>query len=172
MASSKQLLSFTVNGKACEVAVAANRTLSQVLREDLNYTGTKIGCDMGTCGCCTVIADGRPVLSCLTLALEYQGSAIETIEGLNIYEMHPLQKAFAECGGSQCGFCTAGFIMTSKHLLDHNPDPTRDEIKEAISGNLCRCTGFVKIYDAIERAACELRGEVPATAPDREPVQV
>lgn len=172
MAVKKKILSLNVNGRKCEVAVPANRTLAQLIREDLNLTGTKIGCDMGTCGCCTVIADGRPVLSCLTLAQEYEGSTIETIEGLNIYQMHPLQKAFSDCGGSQCGFCTAGFIMTAKHLLAHNPDPSRDQIRDAIAGNLCRCTGFVKIYDAIERAGKELRGEEVIPAPTPETVSV
>jgi aerobic-type carbon monoxide dehydrogenase small subunit (CoxS/CutS family) len=170
----KRMLRLTVNGKACEVAVAANRTLATVIREELGLTGTKVGCDMGTCGCCNVIADGRPVLSCLTLAHEYEGAHIETVEGLNLHTMHPLQRAFAECGGSQCGFCTPGFIMTAKHLLAHNPQPQRREVMEAVSGNLCRCTGYVKIYDAIDRAATELRGESTTVAPSeaREPVRV
>ena len=157
-----KILSFKVNGKECEVAVAANRTLADVLREDLNLTGTKIGCDMGTCGCCTVIADGRPRLACLTLAHEFEGSQIETVESLHKEELHPIQRAWAECGGSQCGYCTPGFIMTTKHLLDHCPDPSREEVKEALAGNLCRCTGFVKIYDAVDRAAKELREGAPA----------
>jgi len=162
----KQILKFTVNGAAHEIGVAPNETLANVLRETLNLTGTKIGCDMGTCGCCTVHVDGRPQMACLTLALEYQGAQITTIEGLKQGgELHPLQKAFAECGGSQCGFCTPGFIMTAKALLEENASPTRDEIKSAIAGNLCRCTGFVKIYDAIEMAAKELRGE-PVTHSD------
>ncbi|NUQ35893.1 MAG: (2Fe-2S)-binding protein [Planctomycetaceae bacterium] len=165
----KRILTFIVNGKKCEVAVAPNSTLAQVIREDLNLTGTKVGCDMGTCGCCTVIADGRPRLACLTLAHEFEGSRIETVESLNDKTMHPIQRAWAECGGSQCGYCTPGFIMTTKHLLDHNPNPSREEMKEALAGNLCRCTGFVKIYDAVERAAKELRTGAPVVvspAPD------
>ncbi len=155
----KSLFEFQVNGQKCEGAAYPNQTLATFLREELGLTGTKVGCDMGTCGCCTVLINGKPRLSCLTLALECQGAEIETIEGLNQGEIHPLQRAFAECGGSQCGFCTPGFIMSAKHLLACNPDPSRDEIKEAVAGNLCRCTGFVKIYDAIEKAGAELRGE-------------
>lgn len=153
----KQLLKLKVNGRDVEVAVEPYHTLAQVLRNELNLTGTKVGCDMGTCGCCTVHIDGKAKLSCLTLALECQAASVHTIESLNEYQMHPLQKAFAECGGSQCGYCTPGFIMKSAELLAKNPDPTREEIKAALSGNLCRCTGFMKIYDAVEQAASELR---------------
>jgi carbon-monoxide dehydrogenase small subunit len=166
---SKKLLKMTVNGREIEVAVEAWHTLANALRNELNLTGTKIGCDMGTCGCCTVHIDGKAKLSCLTLALECQGAQIRTIEGLNEYEMHPLQKAFAECGGSQCGYCTPGFIMKSCELLEHNPDPSREEIKAALAGNLCRCTGFMKIYDAVEQAASELRKK---DAPQPTPVKV
>jgi aerobic carbon-monoxide dehydrogenase small subunit len=165
----KKLLKLTVNGRAFEVAAEPYHTLAQVLRNELNLTGTKIGCDMGTCGCCTVHIDGKAKLSCLTLALECQGAQVRTIEGLNEYQMHPLQKAFAECGGSQCGYCTPGFIMKSCELLEHNPEPTRDEIKAALAGNLCRCTGFMKIYDAVEQAAQELRKK---DAPQPTPVKV
>ncbi|MBK9973252.1 MAG: (2Fe-2S)-binding protein [Planctomycetes bacterium] len=161
---SKHILRFHVNDRAVEVAVEPWHTLANVLRNDLNLTGTKIGCDMGTCGCCTVHVDGKARLSCLTLALECQGAKIATIEGLNEYEIHPLQRAFAECGGSQCGYCTPGFIMQSCAMLKENPDPTRDEIKAGLSGNLCRCTGFMKIYEAVERAATEMR-EKPVSAP-------
>jgi aerobic carbon-monoxide dehydrogenase small subunit len=162
----KKLLKMRVNGRDIEVAVEAWHTLANALRNELNLTGTKIGCDMGTCGCCTVHIDGKAKLSCLTLALECQGAQIRTIEGLNEYQMHPLQKAFADCGGSQCGYCTPGFIMKSCELLEHNPDPTRDEIKAALAGNLCRCTGFMKIYDAVEQAASELRKkDVPQPTP-------
>jgi carbon-monoxide dehydrogenase small subunit len=164
----KKLLKLTVNGRETQVAVEAHHTLANVLRNELNLTGTKVGCDMGTCGCCTVHIDGKAKLSCLTLALECQGAAVRTIEGLNEYEMHPLQKAFAECGGSQCGYCTPGFIMKSCELLEHNPQPTREEIKQALSGNLCRCTGFMKIYDAVETAAEQLRGK---SAPSPVPVK-
>jgi carbon-monoxide dehydrogenase small subunit len=166
---SKKLLKMTVNGREIEVAVEAWHTLANALRNELNLTGTKIGCDMGTCGCCTVHIDGKAKLSCLTLALECQGAQIRTIEGLNEYEMHPLQKAFAECGGSQCGYCTPGFIMKSCELLEQNPDPSREEIKTALAGNLCRCTGFMKIYDAVEQAASELRKK---DAPQPTPVKV
>jgi aerobic carbon-monoxide dehydrogenase small subunit len=155
----RKLLKMKVNGRAVEVAVEPHHTLANALRNDLNLTGTKIGCDMGTCGCCTVHIDGKAKLSCLTLALECQGAQVRTIEGLNEYEMHPLQRAFAECGGSQCGYCTPGFIMKSCQLLQANPDPTREEIKAALAGNLCRCTGFMKIYDAVEQAANELRAK-------------
>ena len=157
----KKLLHLTVNGRKVELAVAANKTLANVLRDELNLTGTRVGCDMGTCGCCTVEIDGKARLSCLTLAQECEGSSITTIEGLNQYQMHPLQKAFAECGGSQCGYCTAGFIMKSKVLLSENPSPTREQLKDELAGNLCRCTGFIKIYDAVERAAAELREKAP-----------
>lgn len=153
----KQLLKLKVNGRDFEVAVEPYHTLAQVLRNELNLTGTKVGCDMGTCGCCTVHIDGKAKLSCLTLALECQGTSVHTIESLNEYQMHPLQKAFAECGGSQCGYCTPGFIMKSAELLAKNPDPSREEIKAALAGNLCRCTGYMKIYDAVEQAASELR---------------
>ncbi|MCF6227116.1 MAG: (2Fe-2S)-binding protein [Planctomycetes bacterium] len=159
----KKILNIKVNGRAQEVAVESNSTLAQVLRNELGLTGTKIGCDMGTCGCCTVHIDGKAKLSCLTLALECEGSEITTIEGLNQNQMHPLQKSFAECGGSQCGYCTPGFIMKSCKLLEENPQPTRDEIKEALSGNLCRCTGFTKIYDAVEKAASDIKNSTTAS---------
>ena len=152
------LLSLTVNGKSHRVAAWPNQTLATVLREQCGLTGTKIGCDMGTCGCCTVLLEGQPRLSCLTLALECEGREIETIEGLNFgADMHPLQRSFADCLGSQCGFCTPGFIMTSKHLLDEHPDPSLEQIQHALAGNLCRCTGYAKIYDAVRAAARELR---------------
>ncbi len=158
---SKKLLKLTVNGRAVEIACAPNQTLANALRDELNLTGTKIGCDMGTCGCCTVEVNGKAKLSCLTLAHECEGASITTIEGLNQYQMHPLQKAFAECGGSQCGYCTAGFVMKSHALLAECPNPTREQLKEELAGNLCRCTGFIKIYDAVERAASELREKAP-----------
>jgi aerobic-type carbon monoxide dehydrogenase small subunit (CoxS/CutS family) len=161
----RQILNFTVNGRQVEVAVRPNQTLAQALRDELNLTGTKVGCDMGTCGCCTVHIDGKAKLSCLTLALECQGAEVRTVEGLNEYEMHPLQRAFAECGGSQCGYCTPGFIMKSCELLERVPDPTRDEIKAALSGNLCRCTGYMKIYDAVEQAAEQMRTKADKPVP-------
>ncbi|MBM3353893.1 MAG: (2Fe-2S)-binding protein, partial [Betaproteobacteria bacterium] len=129
-------------------------------REDLGLTGTKHGCELGECGACTVLVDGRPVLSCLALALECEGRAIETIEGVQRGpELHPLQAAFADCGGSQCGYCTPGVILTAKALLARNPAPTREEIREATAGNLCRCTGYQQIAEAIESAATLLRAE-------------
>lgn len=157
----KVLMSLRVNGVEHTVAAPENAILLDVLRETLNLTGSKRGCDMGTCGCCTVNVDGEARLSCLTLASTVQGREILTVEGLTPQDapMHPIQKAFCELGGSQCGFCTPGFIMTTNALLAHTPDPTRDEVREAISGNLCRCTGYIKILDAIEAATKEMRVE-------------
>ncbi|MDZ7265965.1 MAG: (2Fe-2S)-binding protein [candidate division KSB1 bacterium] len=150
----RELITLRVNGSTHELAVRPYDVLLDVLRENLNLTGTKRGCDMGTCGCCTVHLDGEPRLACLTLAMEAVGREVRTIEGLKDKGLlHPLQRAFAEYGGSQCGFCTPGFIMTAAALLAVNPHPTREEIKEAISGNLCRCTGYVKIVDAIAAVA-------------------
>ncbi len=154
----KKLITLKVNGSPHEVAVREYDVLLDVIREHLNLTGTKRGCDLGTCGCCAVLVEGRAKLACLTLALECVGREITTIEGLKSQVIHPLQKTFAEAGGSQCGFCTQGFIMTAKALLDEKPNPSRAEIEEAISGNLCRCTGYIKIVDAIEMAATEMRG--------------
>ena len=166
----KSLVRLTVNGATHEVAVEPRDTLAQALRDGCGLTGTKVGCDLGTCGCCAVMLDGRAALACLTLALEAEGRAITTIEGLGGgSKLHPLQEAFATCGGSQCGYCTPGFIVTSAALLDHEPSPSRERIKDAISGNLCRCTGYVKIVDAIERAADRIRvAKAPADAPSRE----
>jgi aerobic-type carbon monoxide dehydrogenase small subunit (CoxS/CutS family) len=156
----QQHLSLTLNGEPAEVSFAPYKTLLELLREDLGLTGTKHGCELGECGACAVIVDGEPRLSCLTLALECAGRSIETIEGLaRGPKLHPLQAAFADFGGSQCGYCTPGVIMTAKALLDRNAQPTRDEIKEATAGNLCRCTGYQQIADAIEAAAAELREE-------------
>ncbi len=150
----KKLVTFRVNGSTYEVAIRPYDVLLDVVRETLNLTGTKRGCDMGTCGCCTVHIDGRAKLSCLTMALEAVGHEITTIEGLKCDGLlHPLQRAFAEHGGSQCGFCTQGFIMTAKAFLAEHKKPTRNEIEQAISGNLCRCTGYIKIVDAIETVA-------------------
>ena len=155
---SKTLVTLNVNDATYEVAIKPQDTLALALRDGCGLTGTKIGCDMGTCGCCTVLVDGEPALGCLTLALEVEGRRIQTIEGLAGAErLHPLQRAFAECGGSQCGFCTPGFVMTSVALLRTNKAPSRDEIKAAIAGNLCRCTGYAKIVDAVEHAAEQIR---------------
>jgi aerobic-type carbon monoxide dehydrogenase small subunit (CoxS/CutS family) len=152
--------SLTLNGERAEALVASYKTLLEALREDFDLTGTKHGCELGECGACTVLVDGEPVLSCLVLALECQDRSVETIEGLaRGPELHPLQAAFADFGGSQCGYCTPGVIMTAKALLESNPAPTRQEIKEATAGNLCRCTGYNQIVEAIEDAAAQLRKE-------------
>ena len=150
----KQIIRLKVNGQEHEVLAPVHKTLLEVLREDLNLTGTKHGCELGECGACTVLVDGEPVLSCLALPIELQGREITTIEGLaDGVTPHPLQTAFAELGAAQCGYCTPGVLMSSKALLDHNPHPSRDEIKHALAGNLCRCTGYNKIYEAVEQAA-------------------
>jgi aerobic-type carbon monoxide dehydrogenase small subunit (CoxS/CutS family) len=159
----KQILRLNVNGSVFETAIRPYDVLLDIIRENLNLTGTKRGCDMGTCGCCTVHVDGRARLACLTLAAEVASTGkavheITTIEGLKDHGViHPLQRAFAEHGGSQCGFCTPGFIMTASAFLQQNSKPSRDEIKEAISGNMCRCTGYIKIVEAIEAVAREAR---------------
>ena len=146
----KRILRLRVNGEEYEVLTEVNKTLLEVLREDLGLTGTKRGCDLGTCGACTVLIEGKPYLSCLTLAADVQGKEIMTIEGLHKDgELHPLQKAFVEKGAIQCGFCTPGMILTAKAFLDERPHPLEGEVKKAISGNLCRCTGYVKIIEAI-----------------------
>jgi len=151
-------LSLRVNGEEQQVSFAPYKTLLEVLREDMNLTGTKHGCELGECGACAVLVDGVPVLSCLVLALECEGRSVETVEGLaSGTKLHPLQAAFADCGGSQCGYCTSGMLMTAKALLDHEPNPSRERIKEAIAGNICRCTGYNQIVEAIESAAVELR---------------
>ncbi|SPF35818.1 Glyceraldehyde dehydrogenase small chain [Syntrophobacter sp. SbD1] len=147
----KKVIRLTINDKDYEVAVDPNQTLVDLLRYDLGLTGTKKGCGMGDCGSCTVIMDGRPVNSCLVLAMQANGRTITTIEGLETHEgLHPVQKAFVEKGAIQCGFCSPGMILSSKNLLDKNPKPTEEEIRTAISGNLCRCTGYQKIVDAVK----------------------
>ena len=156
----KKLLTLRVNGVEHTVAAHPHDVLLDVLRENVGLTGTTHGCDMGTCGCCTVIIDGEARLSCLTLAATAVGHDITTVEGVTPAEgLHPIQRAFVECGGSQCGFCTPGFIMTTTALLEHAHDPTEAEVREAISGNLCRCTGYVKILEAVMRASKEMREE-------------
>jgi len=154
-------LALTVNGEVHEVSFPPHATLLEVLRENLGLTGTKHGCELGECGACAVLLDGRPVLSCLVLALECEGRPVLTIEGVagDSAELHPLQAAFADLGGAQCGYCTPGMVLTAKALLDRVPDPSRDEIAEALSGNLCRCTGYLQIFDAVEKAAATLRGD-------------
>jgi aerobic carbon-monoxide dehydrogenase small subunit len=152
-------ITITVNGDPYTVAVKSHHTLLKVLREQLGLTGTKIGCENGECGACTVLMDGDPVNSCLVLAVEADGHAIETVEGLSKGgKMHPLQQAFIDHNAIQCGFCTPGMLMVSKGLLDKNPNPTEDEAREAITGNLCRCTGYIRIVDAILDVA--KKGEV------------
>jgi carbon-monoxide dehydrogenase small subunit len=151
-------LTMSVNGRNVTVDIHADELLVDVLRDRLGLTGTKIGCSEGECGACTVVMDGRPVLSCLVPAMRAQGRDILTIEGLSDGEtLHPLQQAFVDHGAVQCGYCIPGFIMSAKALLDAKPHPSREEIKEAIAGNLCRCTGYVKIVEAIEAAADDHR---------------
>ena len=151
---SKQLLTLRVNGESRTVAVDPHHTLLEVLREELGLTGTKHGCELGECGACTVLVDGLPVLACLTLPALVGEADVTTVEGLGTSEaLHPLQIAFAEEGAAQCGYCTPGMLLTAKALLDTNARPTRDQIAHAISGNLCRCTGYTAIYEAIEKAA-------------------
>ncbi len=147
-------LRFRLNGHPEAVPCEDTRILLDLLRDDLHLTGTKRGCDLGTCGCCTVLVDGRPTLSCLTLARLAEGRTVTTIEGLTPAQgLSRVQKAFVDHGATQCGFCTPGFVMTATALLEETPRPTRDEIEQAISGNLCRCTGYIKIVEAIEAAS-------------------
>ena len=151
-------LELTINGEFTSVSFPSYKTLLEVLREDLNLTGTKHGCELGECGACAVLIDGEPKLSCLVLGLECEGRRIETVEGLAIgAELHPLQAAFADLGAAQCGYCTPGILMTAKALLEKEPDADRERIKEAISGNLCRCTGYQQIFEAIEEAAVRMK---------------
>ena len=154
----KQLVTLNVNGDDLELAIAPHHTLLEVLREDAGLTGTKHGCEQGECGLCTVLIDGSPQFSCLTLAIEAQGCDIRTVEGLaRGGQLHPLQQAYVETGASQCGYCSPGMLMSAFSLLERNPAPTRDEIREALAGNLCRCTGYLAIIDAVELAATRMR---------------
>ena len=156
----KSHISFTLNGESNEVAFAPHKTLLEVLREDLALTGTKHGCELGECGTCTVLVDGKSILSCLMLGLEAEGRSVTTIEGMaEGAQLHPLQDTFADLGAAQCGYCSPGFLLAAKELIEKSPKPSRDEIKEALSGNLCRCTGYIKIYEAVELAAARMRGE-------------
>ena len=160
-------LLFEVNGEVVHCLVAPQKTLLEVLREDLQLTGTKHGCELGECGTCTVLLDGVPILSCLELGLACENRAVTTVEGLAAgADLHPLQQAFAELGAAQCGYCTPGILLASKALLEENPTPARSDIVAALGGNLCRCTGYVKIYEAVELAAARMRGE--AAEPARE----
>ena len=155
----KQLIKLRVNGEAYELEVEPRRLLVDVLRDNLGLTGTKKACDFGNCGSCTVLMDGKPILSCLILAIEAQSKDILTVEGLaKDGQLHPLQQAFIDHGAIQCGFCTPGMLLSAKALLDGNPQPTEAEVKEALSGNLCRCTGYAKIIEAVEAAAQKMEG--------------
>jgi aerobic-type carbon monoxide dehydrogenase small subunit (CoxS/CutS family) len=148
---------FMLNGEEVDVSFAPYKTLLEVLREDLGHTGTKHGCELGECGACAVLLDGKPVLSCLVLALECGGRQVLTVEGLSADgRLHPLQDAFADLGAAQCGYCTPGILVTAKALLDANPHPNRDQIREALSGNLCRCTGYLQIFEAVESAMVKI----------------
>jgi aerobic carbon-monoxide dehydrogenase small subunit len=152
----KTLLQLRVNGETKEVATEINKTLLEVLREDMGLTGTKHGCELGECGTCAVLVDGAPVLSCLMLGVEAVDAEVITVEGMTQNgKSHALQNAFADLGAAQCGYCIPGILLTAKALLDANPLPTRDEIRQALSGNLCRCTGYTKILQAVELAAKE-----------------
>lgn len=149
----KKLISLTINDREVEVAVPPNRSLADMLRQDLGLTGTKKGCDMGDCGSCTVLLDGRPVNACLVLAVQAGGRSVTTIEGVETDNgLHPIQQAFVEHGAVQCGFCTSGMILSGKSLLERTPSPSETAVRTAISGNLCRCTGYQKIVEAIQAA--------------------
>src|SRR5678815_2223384 len=152
------LQGLTVNGEPVEILFDPYKTLLEVLREDLGLTGTKHGCELGECGACAVLVDSRPVLSCLLLALECAGSDVRTVEGLaQGAALHPLQESFADLGAAQCGYCTPGMLMTACALLEKSPDPGREEIREALSGVLCRCTGYLQIFEAVEAARVSMR---------------
>ncbi len=154
----KEIAQFTINGRPYELLIGTNLTLAELLREHLDLTGTKCACGVGECGSCTVLVDGKPALSCSTLAIAVRERNILTIEGLaKGTTLHPLQQAFIDSGAIQCGFCTPGMILTAKSLLEENPNPTRLEVKEGLGGNLCRCTGYVKIIDAVLTAAGTMR---------------
>jgi aerobic-type carbon monoxide dehydrogenase small subunit (CoxS/CutS family) len=155
----KMLLRLRVNDETHEVATEINKTLLEVLREDMNLTGTKHGCELGECGTCAVLVNGKPVLSCLMLGIEAVDTEVTTVEGMTRNgKPHPLQNAFADLGAAQCGYCIPGILLTAKALLDENPNPSRDEIRQALSGNLCRCTGYTKILQAVELAARDRAG--------------
>jgi len=165
-------LRLLVNGEETELLAPVHHTLLEVLREELGLMGTKHGCELGECGTCAVLVDGRPVLSCLTLPVECEGSAITTVEGMaEGGRLHPLQQAFADLGAAQCGYCTPGFLLAAQALLAEKPKATRAEIAEALAGNLCRCTGYLKIFEAVERAAAQMRGEAVPPVPEPEAVR-
>jgi carbon-monoxide dehydrogenase small subunit len=159
-------VAFTVNGKPVQVAVPVRKTLADALREDLGLTGTHLGCEHGVCGACTILMDGQAVRSCLLLAVQAEGHDLKTVEGLADGDrLHPIQEAFWEAHGLQCGFCTPGFLMTITEFLTENPTPTEDEIREAIAGNLCRCTGYINIIKAVQIAAEKLSAHGDTTPP-------
>lgn len=161
----KELIHLRVNGEDREFAAAPNRLLLDALREELDLTGTKRGCDDSSCGCCAVLIDGVPMLSCVALAASYEGCEITTIEGLaEASALDPVQEGFVECAGAQCGFCTPGFMITTVALLRRNPDPSLDEIREALSSNLCRCTGYMQIYESVRYAIEKRRQQAEQTA--------
>src|SRR5882762_5845144 len=148
---------FSLNGEQTDVSFAPYKTLLEVLREDLNHTGTKHGCELGECGACAVLLNGKPVLSCLLLALECKDKEVLTVEGLGANAaLHPLQEAFADLGAAQCGYCTPAILVTANALLDQDAQPSRDQIREALSGTLCRCTGYLQIFEAVEAAVLEI----------------
>ena len=152
------VITLDVNQEKRPLLLAVHKTLLEVLREDMQLTGTKHGCELGECGTCTVLVDGKPALSCLLLPIQLEGRAITTIEGVaRGSELHPLQTAFAELGAAQCGYCTPGILLAARSLLENNPHPSRDDIKEALAGNLCRCTGYTKILEAVELASTRMR---------------
>ena len=154
----KEIATFLVNGLEYETIIEPHMLLIDVLRDKMGLTGTKYSCGAGDCGACTVLIEGKPVFSCLTLAVTAKGKSIVTIEGVAAgNELHPIQQAFIDCGAIQCGFCTPGMVLSAKALLDEEPEPTRDEIRTFLAGNLCRCTGYVKIVDAVESAAATMR---------------
>jgi carbon-monoxide dehydrogenase small subunit len=158
----RHVIALEVNGERTELLLPVHKTLLEVLREDMQLTGTKHGCELGECGTCTVLVDGRPELSCLLLPIQIEGRAVTTVEGLaSGSQLHPLQQAFAELGAAQCGYCSPGILLASKSLLDGNSRPSRDEIREALAGNLCRCTGYAKILDAVELAAGRMASSLP-----------
>ncbi len=165
-------LRLMVNGRRCDVVAPVQKTLLEVLREDLGLTGTKHGCELGECGTCGILVNDLFVLSCLTLPVDIQGKEVTTVEGLaHNGKLHPLQQAFSELGAAQCGYCTPGFLMAAKALLDTDPSPTREAIQDGLSGNLCRCTGYLKIFEAVELAADRMGAErrKAATAPQVAP---
>ncbi len=159
----KQLIRLRINGEVHEIALSPNRLLLDALREDLGFTGSKRGCDDSSCGCCAVLVDGTPMLSCVALAASYENCKITTVEGLGgPGNLDSVQEGFAEMGGAQCGYCTPGFMIATKALLDRNPNPTLDEIREALSGNLCRCTGYMQIYESV-KYALERHGSISSS---------